>query len=215
MKNKQTKNIFLIIGCILATPIIFIMTVIAFYSITNPTISLKPLNKPISVDIVSAKQIETHLNSEIEQIDKLKKYNLTIGSIDMHIDSENRGEVTVIFVEKDNVNSKVIFAHLDTCKGIFYGFEDYGRESKLYPGIIRLKEWKIDSTDAIRISEEFFSDNKDFRYDEIWLISSSYYMGSEETWNVYLTDKENNIRYEIRMNPYSGEVFFHNINEYE
>ena len=211
MKNKQIKNILLVTVCVIAIPIICIIGITAFYSIVNPTISLKPLDKPIGSEVVSAKQIETYLSNEVQRINKFSKYDLTIGSIDMKVDSEHRGEVTVIFVEKDNKNSKVIFAYLDTQKGMFYKFQDMGRESKLYPGIIHLQEWKIDSTEAVRISKEFFSTNKDFRYDEIWIKSCSYYSERNETLDVYLTDKENNIRYETRINPYSGEVLVHNI----
>ena len=216
MRNKQIKNILLVTVCFIAITTICTIGIIAFYSISNPTISLKPLDKPIGSEVVSAKQIETYLINEIHQIDKFSKYNLMIGSVDMKIDSEHRGEVTVIFVEKDSQNPKVIFAYLDTQRGIFYKFQDMGRERKLYPGIIHLHEWGIDSVEAVRISEEFFCSIKDFRYDEVWIKSYSDslvdYVGNKERWDVYLTDTENNIRYETRINPYSGEVLVHSIN---
>ncbi len=204
--SRLTKNILIVISGIIATLIIYFVATITFYGLTHPTISFKDFNKPMDYTIISAEQIESYLMNEIRQIDKLAKYDLTLGSIDMKINDGHRGEVTAIFVEKDSENSKVIFAYLNTNNSIFYKFSDYGRESKLNPGVIHLSEWKIDSTDAIRISEDFFSDNKDFRYDEIWIKSCSYYKWNEETWDVYLTDRKNNIRYGTRINPYSGEV---------
>ena len=37
------------------------------------------------------------------------------------------------------------------------------------------------------------------------------FSGSIETWNVFLTDKKNSIRYEATIDPYSGGVDRHNI----
>ena len=212
MKNKAVRDVLAVVVAILAIPVLYLLVPTVFYFITHPTISLKELNKPIIYEVVSAKQIETYLSSEIQKNDKLNKYDLIIGSINMIVDREHQGEVTVIFVEKDNKRSKVIYAYLDTHKGIFYKFQDAGRESKLYPGIIHLRDWKIDSIDAVRISEEFFSSNKDFRYDEILIITTSIYdSNEEESWNIHLTDIKNKIRYVTSINPYSGEVVYHTI----
>jgi hypothetical protein len=200
-----------------AIPILWLIAIIGFNAIMNPTISLETLNKPVDYNVISSKQIEEYLSDEIQKNEKLNKYDLAVGSIDMKIDREHRGEVTVIFVEKDNKKPKVIFGYMDTRIGILFKFQDMGRENKLYPGIIRLSEWKIDSTDSVRITEEFFSTIKDFRYDEIWLHSYSDslvdYSGDEEMWIVYLTDKKNNIRYGTKINPYTGEVLVSTIDQ--
>ena len=213
MNTKTVKKILLPIAGIVAILILWLFATAGVYSITHPTISLEVIDKPIDSSIISAKQVEAYLSNEIHYNKKLDKYNLKIGSIEMKIDDDHKGEVTVIFVQREIKRPKVVFAYLDTRKGIFNRFQDFGRESRLYPGIINLREWSIDSTDAVRITEEFFSDKDGFRYDEIWLYSYNDsladYSGSEEGWLVYLTDKINNIRYNTRINPYSGEVVTH------
>ena len=211
MKDKINKNILFIIVGILLIPVLYLLFTTGFYFITHPTILFKDLNKSMDNDIVSAKQIEIYLNREIQGIENLKKYELIVGSIDMKVDNEHRGEVTVVLVEKDNKKSKVIYAYLDTRKHIFYKFQDAGRESKLYPGIIHLRDWEIDSTDAVRISEEFYSTNKDFQYNEIWITTTSIYDNNNKLWNIYLTDIKSNIRYVTRIDPYSGEVVYNTI----
>jgi len=212
-KSNKSVKILTIVFTIIGSPIIFISSGIIFVSlgmayiyILNPTISLEPLDKPIDPEIVSAKQIVEYLNNEIQQIDKFTKYDLTVGEVDMHLDAEHRGQVTVTFVEKENENTKVIFADLDTRRSIFHRFSDQGRESKLNPGIIYIQNWKIDSKDAVRIAEDYISARENFRYDEIWLISVSYYRGNKEVWDVYLTNNNNDIRYNLTIDPYSGEV---------
>ena len=214
MAKRIIKIVLLLVLCALATPTIYFIAIIGFEGITHPTISLESYDKPIESHLVTAKQIGGYLLEEIERVDKLAKYELTVGAIDMKIDREHLGEVTVTFVEKNNDNSKVIFAYLDTWEGVFYKFEDYGRESKLYPGVIHLEDWMVDSTDAVRISEDFYNDNKKFRYDSIWLKTFSNYFGSVETWEVYLRDVENNVRYETSIDPYSGEVRSHSIRDF-
>lgn len=212
MKDKITPKIIFIVVLVFGIPTIGVLAITAFYAISNPTISLDDLNKSVEYNVVSAKQIEDYLSSELKGVEKFNKYDLTVGSVDMKLDKEHRGDVTVTFVEKDRTKSKIIYATLDTRKGVFYKFQDVGRQSKLYPGIVHLNEWKIDSTDAVRIMEYFYKNNKAFRYDEIWILSSSYYLGAEETWNVYLTDRKNSVKYGTRINPYSGEVVVHTIN---
>ena len=215
MNKKAIKIILLVLAGIAAVFVLWLIITTAFYAITHPTISLGVLDKPMDNNLVSAKQIGAYLNDEIQKIDKLGKYDLVIGSIDMKVNREHRGEVTVIFVEKDNKKPKVIFAYLDTDKGILNKFQDYGRESKLYPGIINLSDWKIDSVEAIKIAEEFFKDKEGFEYDEIWIQTYSDalvdYSGGEEEWLVFLTDNKKSIRYYTRIDPYSGEVVVHSI----
>jgi hypothetical protein len=76
---------------------------------------------------------------------------------------------------------------------------------------MHLRDWKIDSTDALMIAEEFFSSNEDFRYDEIWLHSYVNYPDSWCRWWVFLTDRKNNVRYETAIDPYTGEMKKDNI----
>ena len=210
--KKIFKRVVLIIGVCLVAYVAYLIVVVGFYSVTHPTISLKPLDKAIDYDIVSAKQIEILLNDEIRQIEKLNKYDLTIGKINMKLDREHRGKISVTFVEKDNrISPKIIIAELDTRERMLYTIQDWGRENKLNPGIIHLHDWKIDSIDAVRIAEEFFIANEDFRYDEIWLHSYDNFLNSWCRWWVFLTDKKNKVRYEISIDPYTGEVSSNNI----
>lgn len=150
-----------------------------------------------------------------DKLGKLGKYDLILGSIEMEIDREHRGEVEVEFAEQNSDNPKIFKAALNTREGMLYEFTDWGRESKLYPGIIHLQNWNIDSTDAVRISEEFFRAEKDFRYDKIGLRSSDNFsigdVANPERWSVYLSDYKNKIRYKAEIYAYTGEVLYHSI----
>jgi len=212
---KVIDKLFLpIIVAIAAGFVLYIIGPIVFAAITNPIVLIDPVEQPIDNDFISAKQIEVLLNDEIQKIEKLNEYDLEIGSIEMELNADQRGGISVKYVEngKDGGESKVILAQLSTRTKILHSIQDLGRDGKNYPGgTIGLCDWIIDSTDALGISEEFFSDSQDFRYDEIRIKSCSYYHGNEKTWDVFLTDKRNNIRYETRINPYTGEVVSHNV----
>jgi len=215
MNEKTIKIILIAVAIVVLASILLLAVGAVLLNIIYSRIPFKELNEPMEYNVISAKQIEAYLVNEIHNIDNLDKYDLTIGSISMKLDKEHRGEVEVIFVERNSQNSKVIIANLDTQEGILYKFQDLGRESKLYPGVIDLQDWEIDSTDAVRIFEEFFCDDEDFLYDEIRLYTYSDslidYQGKEEYWMVSLIDEEKNICYNIRINAYSGEITSHTI----
>jgi hypothetical protein len=156
---------------------------------------------------------------------KLEKYDLILGEIVMTLDREHRGEVTVAFAEKKimqpkkifNPYPKVILGNLDTRKGFFWGFEDCGRDSlKLNPGAIHLQDWNIDSTDAVKIAEEFFSSTEGFRYDEVYLYTANTTglegnSNGEERWRVKLRDRKNEITYNLWIDVYTGEALSDNM----
>ena len=213
---KISRIVLIVLASILLILVLWFVGTTVFYSITHPTVSPDFANIPIEKNVVTAKQIEQYLCDVIQKNDKLDQYDLVVGSIDMKIDAEHKGEITVIFVEKDNKKPRVVFAYLDTNEGVISKLQDYGRESKLYPGIINLREWSIDSTDAVLITKDFFKNDYGFRYDEIWIYTYNDYLADsskgEERWLVYLTDKQNDIRYSTRIDPYSGEVISHSVN---
>ena len=210
MTNRIIKVIVLYVAGLIVSPIALFAIL---FTLDSALTFNKTLNKPIEYEIVSAKQIESYLSDEIAQYRKVRKYNFSVGSIDMKIDKEHRGEALVIFVEKDHEKPILLFARLDTREMVFYKIEDYARESKLNPGIINFRDWIIDSTDALRLTEEFFSTDPDFQYNRIWLNTYSnsfiWRQGDVEEWHVYLTDDENDIRYSTHINPYSGEITSH------
>ena len=213
MKNNRKRNILGVVAFVAILSVLSLTLGVCIFAITHRTIAFDTLGKSVPPVVVSAKQAETYVANELLQETKLAKYDLTIGAVEMKITNNHEGEIIVTFVENKKRNSKVIYAHLNTMERVFYGFEDYGKESKLYPGIIHFQDWSIDSTDAVRIVEEFFSTTADFRYDEIWLYTYNNYWGSpediDEGWNVFLIDKQNNIRYSAKISCITNEVSMH------
>jgi len=211
-KSDKSITILAIVFAIMSSPIVLVIAtvvIVVIGVIVDPTPT--HLGKPIDSEIVSAKQIVEYLNSnKIKQIHKrYRKHGLVVGKISMRLDIEHRGKVEVTFVEINKNPKKipnVIIADLDTRKNMFYRFSYYGREGKLYPGVIHIQNWKIDSKDAVRIAEDFVNSNKNSQYDRIWLLTNTIYKGNKETWEVFLTDSERGVSSSIRINPYSGEV---------
>jgi hypothetical protein len=211
ISSKNTKIITIVI-MVLASPIILVgVTVTVFgiyFSVIYPSTTIR-VNKPVDSEVISAKQIAEYVNNEILRINKFAEYDLAVGEIDMRLDIEHRGKVTVRFYESKNWN--IVFADLDTRKGKFHKFSIHTNEANRYgEGTIHPQNWTIDSPDAVRISEELFNDNDNFRYDKIQLITNSY-SWKAYSWNVYLIDKQNNICYESKINLYSGEVLSRNV----
>ena len=206
--KKIIKTAIRWIGMIMGAMVLYNVLLVAFHVITHPTISIQPINKPIDSSVISAKQIEALLNGEIRKIKGLGKYDFVIGSINMDVNKEHKGKISATYVEreKESEQSKLIIVELDTQEEILYTIKDWGKESKLYPGILNLPDWNIDSTEAVRIAEEFFATHEGFRCDEIRLRSLADFLGSTERWCVYLIDKERNIRYEADLDPYTGII---------
>lgn len=207
-KSDKSITILAIVFATMSSPIVLVIATVVIGVIVDPTPT--HLGKPIDSEIVSAKQIVEYLSNEIQKDRFFFKYdNLAVGKINMRLDIEHRGEVNVTFVEINKNPKKipnVIIADLDTRKNMFYRFSYYGREGKLYPGVIHIQNWKIDSKDAVRIAEDFVNSNKNSQYDRIWLLTNTIYKGNKETWEVLLTDSERGVSSSIRINPYSGEV---------
>ncbi|MDR3000439.1 MAG: hypothetical protein LBU89_04155 [Fibromonadaceae bacterium] len=202
--NKIMKTL-IIVFTIIVGPIVLvgviIATLVVYFSIIYPSTTIQ-INKPISSEVVSAKQIVEYLNNEILQIDNYAKYDWKVGKIVMILDIEHRGKVTVRFLEKEK--GQVMFAYLDTRKKMFYKLSNHTEESNRYPRTINFQDWKIDSPDAVSISKDFLNTGKGFRYDEIQLIADYSYKEGKEIWEVYLTDRKSDLRYYLGIDPYLG-----------
>ena len=204
--NKRIMNVFAVIFILVS----IVLSVICYF-VTKPMISL---DRQIDDKIVTALQVKEMIFETIEEIKTISKYDLIIGEIFMTLDKNQRGDVQVTLVEKDKNNrSRVIIAELDTKNHIFDSICNYGKEKKLYPGEVNFDDWNVDSDDAIEIAEKYYANIVEFRY-EIVLKTCSYYKGTEETWDVGLWDKQNSVRYDVRIDPYTSEILAHSINRF-
>lgn len=201
--------------------IIIIFSIICIYLLN---LVINPINKvidrPIDNNIVSAKQIEEYLASISSEIDKFAKNDLTIGYIEMKLDNTYKGKVAVTLSQADSKRPTVIQVHFDTNSSVLEKIQYIGKSSKLYPGVIHIENWVIDSTDAIIIAKNFFSSNEfteKFRFDEILLNTYNDtlvdFTGNTEKLCIYITDNVNGIRYEAKLDPYSGNIISYSINK--
>ena len=68
-------------------------------------------------------------------------------------------------------------------------------------GKLDFENWNVNSTKAINITESSFSDNKEFKFDRVYIYTVNYYRGSRKVWNVVLLDGLNKISYINIIDP--------------
>ena len=179
---------------------------------------LKSLQIKLSDNTITAKQIEVLLSEQLQKYNIFANNQFTLGEIYMNLNLEHRGSIIAKYVERNSKYPKVVFVYLDTEKSQIEKVEDMGTNRKLYPGEISIKDWLIDSDEAVKIAHELYSKKMsidDFHYDEVLIYS---YNGSEldnlenvERWLVFLIDSQNGIKYFTRIDPFNGNVVSYSI----
>ncbi|HHV99498.1 MAG TPA: hypothetical protein GXX36_07975 [Clostridiaceae bacterium] len=185
------KRLFIVIICMMA-----------FCSCSNKNITSKPLNK----NQISAKQIVEGVEPFINEVFADKKYH--IGKIFMKLNKMHKGDVILTYaedVEKGEPN--VYEAKIDTKKGQIDYIKKLGRNSKINPGKIGFSDWKVDSTDALKITTSLFEDLEDFQYDSITIQSNNMYKEKHEIWIVELYSSTQKKKYWSEIDPVTGAVY--------
>ena len=165
-------------------------------------------NEELPSNLTSGKSIAEYARNIVEE-DCGKEFY--VGSIDMRLDSELKGEVEVILVEKKQKKPLLVYVDFDTKSNKLLSFDYTSWHSKLDPGIINIQNWKIDYAEAIEISEEFYSETDGFTYDSVQINTCNSHKDKPEDWFVVLNDDQSKKRYYTRIDPYTGEIFVHSI----
>lgn len=171
------------------------------------------INEELPDNLTSGKSIAEYARNIVEA-DYGGEFE--IGSLHMDLDSELKGSVDVVLVEKDKKRPQIVYVEFDTKNNMLLNLQYYGWESKLHPGVIDFHNWKLDYEDAIEISEKFHSETEGFQYDNVLIYTADSHLLEDEDWEVWLVnlnDRQNEKRYYTRIDPYTGEILVHNIGE--
>ena len=199
------------ISTLIVTCVFFVLTLSSckYKYLLDPLIEV---NEKFPENLTSGKSIAEYARNIVEQ-DYGEEFE--IGSLDMTLDSELKGEGKVGLVEKGKKRPQIAYVKFDTKNNMLLNFYYYGYETKVYPGIIDFQNWKIDYEDAIEISEEFYSETEGFQYDSVLIETNDSYRGEEgwEVWRVLFYDYQNEKRYYTHIDPYTGGVLDHEVGE--
>lgn len=174
--------------------------------------AITQLDINISKDIQSAKEVVIVTLPVIK--DKLNNRQVFISEINMELDKNHRGKISILYSDNDFNLDKVpnmIVVNVNTSENKINSLEEKTRDSKLYPGITEFEKWQIDSDKAIDIASELFEKSYGFNFDKIYLSTINYYDKNKEIWKVTLLDTQKNIAYVSRIDPYNGDVYSYEI----
>lgn len=195
--------------------VIFVFCILLFSSCEYAFIqSYYEVNEDLPDNLTSGKSLAEYAVNTVEE-DSGKEFN--VGEVYMILDPELKGEVKVTLVEKKQRKPLLVYVDFDTKSNKLLSFNYNGWHSKLDPGIINFQDWKIDHTEAIEISERFFSEADGFRYDRVLIYSCNSHPFKDEyweDWSVSLYDDKGKKKYYTRIDPYTGEILRHSISEY-
>lgn len=179
------------------------LVILIFISIalTSCTYKFTRLNEDISINIHSAFDMLPIANNKISQYLDSNKYYLA--RIKMDLNKEHRGAVEFTFIQDE---SKIGYIRFDTKENKIVEIERRSYDSKLDDGRINIENWKIDSIQAIKIAEEYFSHIKEFNYKDVILNARSY---KSEHWSILLRDT--NTYYDLKIEAITGEVIYSNV----
>lgn len=169
------------------------------------------INEDIPDNLTSSASMAEYACNIVEK-DCGKEFN--VGSVYMILDSELKGEVEVILVEKKQKKPLLVYVDFDTKNNELLSFKYVSWHSKLDPGIINIQNWKIDYAEAIEISKEFYSETDGFRYDSILIYTCNSHPFEDEDWedwSVTFRDFQSKRNYNTRIEPYTGEILNHGI----
>lgn len=167
----------------------------------RPILHLQPYNIETDEKLVTAKQIVSYLDREIEQNDKLNEYNWVLDSIAMQLNDECLGKVEVLYVlyGANRENLKILRAELDTKRRIFYGFSENG--SKANDGTyIPFDNWNIDSDEALSAAVTSLPQNAEPNLKIITVCAD--HLG----WKITIPSGKTEEQFEVRVDPRSGKV---------
>ena len=128
-----------------------------------------------------------------------------------------KGKVRFILVEKKQRKPLLAYVDFDTKNNKLLSYNYVSWHSKLDPGLISFQDWEIDYAEAIEISEKFFSQTDDFRYDSVLIESYNPHPSKDENgedWLVNFFDDQGEKKYYTRVDPYTGEITVHSISNY-
>ena len=170
-------------------------------------------NEELPASLTTGKSLVEYARKVVEE-DSGKEFN--VGEVDMRLDSELKGAVEITLVEKKERKPQLVYVKFDTKSNKLLSFYYQGWQSKSDPGIINFQDWAIDYTEAIEISEKFFSQADGFRYDRVWMYTVDSHPSEDEDWEVWmvdLLDDQGEKRYYARIDPYTGDVLLHSISK--
>lgn len=159
------------------------------------------IEEELPEDLYSAFQLLPLANELAEKYSKNKEYHL--GDVRMVLSNDHRGDVEFTYIHSE---SRIIYVKIDTENHKIKEVVRRGYDSKLDPGKINMEAWKVDSINAVKITEEFFSETNGFKYTHM-ILHTPNVMG--ESWSVSLRNKEN--IYDSHIDPKTGEVLYNNI----
>lgn len=171
------------------------------YLENRPILHLQPYNIETDEKLVTAKQIVSYLDREIEQNDKLNEYNWVLDSIAMQLNEERLGKVEVLYVlyGANRENLKILRAELDTKYGIFYGFSENG--NKANDGTyISFDNWSVDSDEALSAAVKSLPQNAEPNLKIVTACAD--HLG----WKITIPSERKEEQYEVRIDPHSGKV---------
>jgi hypothetical protein len=157
-------------------------------------------NKDIP-DTNSAKTLIDVADEAVNEYWEGKEYH--VGEVYMKVNQHHEGKVMISYAEKSlNSSPHVIEVIFDTESDKLVEIVYLGNDSKVDPGKVLIKEWKIDSDKAMEVAMGKYGDEVE-NFDSIILLTNNV----RNYWVVRLF--KNNIRYFVEVDPYSGEVISH------
>lgn len=164
------------------------------------------INLNLDNKIKSAKQLVEVCEPFINKLWEGREYHL--GQISMTLNKKLEGKVVLTYADETSPdNPNVIEAEINTTQNKILKIRELGRDSKLDPGRIRFTKWKIDSTNAYNIALSQFKNNKDLKFDEIFIRSNNMYKMKYEVWVVELYNSMDKKKYWSEIDAYTGKVY--------
>lgn len=155
---------------------------------------------------ISAKNICKFLTEEFEEKKEWRGYRkLRAGEIRINIDESSHETIEIIFMELLKSNPAVIVATIDNFKEPIASINEIGRDSKLWPGLININDWRIDSDDALRIGKAYVL-KENFSFDEVLIHGNSSGFLEGDQWSLRFWDNKTKTSCYIRIDPYDGEI---------
>ena len=201
-KLKILTSIIIVISCVLILSSCKYKYIFKHYN---------EINEDIPDNLTSSASMAEYARNIVEK-DCGKEFN--VGSVYMILDSELKGEVEVILVEKKQKKPLLVYVDFDTKNNKLLSFKYVSWHSKLDPGVINIHNWGIDYAEAIEISKELHSKTDGFRYDDVIIRTDNSHPFEDEDWEVWsvaFRDYQSKKNYDTRIEPYIGEILNHGI----
>lgn len=156
------------------------------------------------VEYHSAKEVSSLLELHKQEIDDFAKCEMFLGQIQIE---SCKGKTTIeAWYSTGSVDNPLVFAvKLDSESKDTAVVHYVGKHTKLYPGVIDLDKYVIDSDEAVTIAEKELNQRyEDFKYDRVIAHTSEDIVNN--CWSVLFINSEEQCNYYLHVNPVDGSV---------